>query len=166
MTFDQVKNTDRKVARGITIHDGKVLLFHRRNHGYEYYVFPGGGIDPCETPEQTAVRETLEEASCVVEAVKILYVHEHDTEATQTFVLCKYISGEPMLGKGTVEEMNMLSKNSGQFYETHWYDLKDLSNLRIYPIEIYEFLKEDLKNNFQDCPRKLYTKISDLKSWP
>lgn len=166
MTFDQVRNTDRKVARGITIHDGKVLLFHRLNRGYEYYVFPGGGIDPGETPEQTAVRETLEEASCEVKAVKVLYVNEHDTDASQTFVLCKYVSGVPAVGKGTEEEKNMHNKSLGQFYETHWYDLQELPKLRLYPIEVYEFLEEDIKNDFKDCPRKIFTKMADLKSWP
>lgn len=54
----------RPSVRAIIIKDGKVAMVHSLK--YDYYKFPGGGIEPGETQRQTLVRETLEEASLVV----------------------------------------------------------------------------------------------------
>ena len=54
----------RPSVRTIIIKDGKLAMLHVLR--YDYYKFPGGGIEPGETHEQTAVRETLEEAGLVV----------------------------------------------------------------------------------------------------
>ena len=60
----------RPSARCINIKDGKVAMVHSRM--YDYYKFPGGGIEPGETKEEAVIRETLEEAGLVVipESVK------------------------------------------------------------------------------------------------
>ncbi len=58
-----------ETASTLTVHDGKVLLIRRKyppNPGL--WAFPGGHIEPGETPAQAAVRETLEETGCAVEA--------------------------------------------------------------------------------------------------
>ncbi len=46
-------------AGGIVIEAGKLLLLRKRQEGV--VVLPKGHIDPGETPEQTAVREVIEE---------------------------------------------------------------------------------------------------------
>ena len=54
----------RPSARGIVVKDGKVLLNHVDR--FDNYEFPGGGIEPNETPEQAMIREVLEETGRVV----------------------------------------------------------------------------------------------------
>ncbi len=54
----------RHSARCVTIRDGRVAMVHSLK--YDYYKFPGGGIEPGESPEQAMLRETLEEAGLVV----------------------------------------------------------------------------------------------------
>ena len=49
----------RDSARAIIIKDGKVLLVHSKK--YDYYKFPGGGIEPGEDRETALCREVLEE---------------------------------------------------------------------------------------------------------
>jgi len=49
----------RDSARGIILKDGKVLLVHSRK--YDYYKFPGGGIEAGENHETALCREVLEE---------------------------------------------------------------------------------------------------------
>lgn len=54
----------RHSARCITIKSGKVAMVHSIK--YNYYKFPGGGIEEGESNEDTVIRETLEEAGLIV----------------------------------------------------------------------------------------------------
>ncbi len=67
-TKDYDPNGTRKFrpsVRGIIIRDGKVLMIHSLK--YDYYKFPGGGIEPGEEMEQCLCREVAEESGfCVV----------------------------------------------------------------------------------------------------
>ena len=67
------------MARGaiILIEDGRVALI-RRERGEEppYYLFPGGGVEEGETPEDAAVREALEELGLRVALEGLLAIVE------------------------------------------------------------------------------------------
>lgn len=54
----------RPSVRGIIRKQGKVAMIHSLK--YDYYKFPGGGIEPGESQEETLIRETLEEAGLAV----------------------------------------------------------------------------------------------------
>ena len=54
----------RNSARSIIIRDGRVAMV--RSLRYDYYKFPGGGIEPGEDPVQAMIRETREEAGLLV----------------------------------------------------------------------------------------------------
>ena len=54
----------RNSARSIIIRDGKIAMIHSLK--YDYYKFPGGGIENGETPVEAMIRETREEAGLVV----------------------------------------------------------------------------------------------------
>ena len=49
----------RPSARGIIIKDGKLAMIHSIK--YDYYKFPGGGIEKNEQKESALIREVLEE---------------------------------------------------------------------------------------------------------
>ena len=50
-----------KRSAAVLIRDGKILLMHRVKSGKEYFVFPGGLVEPEESPEEAAIREIEEE---------------------------------------------------------------------------------------------------------
>ena len=50
----------RDSARSIIIRDGKIAMIHSLK--YDYYKFPGGGIENGEDPVEAMIRETREEA--------------------------------------------------------------------------------------------------------
>lgn len=50
------------------IENGKLLLLWKRKHSH--FEFPGGKVEPGESAEQTAIRETREEIGCSVELMK------------------------------------------------------------------------------------------------
>ena len=54
----------RDSARAVCVRGGYVALVYSAR--YHYYKFPGGGIEPGETPAQAMMREAMEEAGLVV----------------------------------------------------------------------------------------------------
>ncbi|MCC3355642.1 NUDIX domain-containing protein [Bacillus timonensis] len=50
----------RNRGSDVIIENGKVGLIQRIRHGSAYYVFPGGGVENGETPEDAAKREAFD----------------------------------------------------------------------------------------------------------
>ena len=66
----------RPSVRSIIIKNGKVAMVHSLK--YDYYKFPGGGIEKGESHEEALIRETSEEAGLSVSPCTITeygYVH-------------------------------------------------------------------------------------------
>lgn len=84
----------RDSARSIVLKNGLVAMVHSLK--YDYYKFPGGGIEAGETVAEAMVRETLEEAGLVVipESIKEYgYVHrvqKSKADETERFVQDNY----------------------------------------------------------------------------
>lgn len=80
----------RNSARAIILREGRLAMVHSRK--FDRYKFPGGGMEPGETPVAAMIRETREEAGLVVipETVREYgYVHriqKSDRDATECFV--------------------------------------------------------------------------------
>ena len=80
----------RNSARSIMIRDNKIAMVHSLK--YDYYKFPGGGIEGGEDPVEAMIRETREEAGLVVipETVRAYgYVHRiqrSDKDHTECFI--------------------------------------------------------------------------------
>ncbi len=84
----------RNSARSIIIQNRKVAMIHSIK--YDYYKFPGGGIENGENPIDAMIRETREEAGLVVipESIREYgYVHriqKSDSDETECFVQDNY----------------------------------------------------------------------------
>ena len=84
----------RDSARSIVIRDGKIAMIHSLK--YDYYKFPGGGIENGEDRVEAMMRESREEAGLIIipEAVKEYgYVHriqKSDHDKTECFVQDNY----------------------------------------------------------------------------
>ena len=80
----------RHSARSIVIRDGKIAMIHSLK--YDYYKFPGGGIENGENPVEAMIRETREEAGLIVipETVReygcVHRVQRSDHDPTERFV--------------------------------------------------------------------------------
>lgn len=84
----------RDSARSIIISNGKIAMIHSKK--YDYYKFPGGGIENEEDPFDAMIRETQEEAGLTVipETVKEYgYVHRiqrSDNDPSECFIQDNY----------------------------------------------------------------------------
>lgn len=84
----------RDSARSIIISNGKIAMIHSKK--YDYYKFPGGGIENGEDPFDAMIRETQEEAGLTVipETVKEYgYVHRiqrSDNDPSEFFIQDNY----------------------------------------------------------------------------
>ena len=84
----------RNSARSIIIRNGKIAMIHSLK--YDYYKFPGGGIEAGENPVEAMIRETREEAGLVVipETVREYgYVHriqKSQSNPDETFIQDNY----------------------------------------------------------------------------
>ena len=92
------------VVAGAIIKDGKVFAAQRGNKGKTAYKweFPGGKIDPGETPEQALARELVEELSIKVEVHELItsIVDEYDDVILHIDTYrCSLISGTPTLSE-------------------------------------------------------------------
>lgn len=84
----------RNSARSIIISNQKIAMVHSKQ--YDYYKFPGGGIENGENPVDAMIRETREEAGLVVKPETIKeygYVHriqKSDADAAECFIQDNY----------------------------------------------------------------------------
>ncbi len=84
----------RNSARSIIIRNGKIAMIHSQK--YDYYKFPGGGIENGETAIDAMIRETREETGLIVipDTVREYgYVHRiqrSDNDTTEVFIQDNY----------------------------------------------------------------------------
>lgn len=150
----------RHRATGILIYDNKILLMFRRKSGREYWVFPGGGIEANEDPAEATIRELKEETTVLAEVEKQIYEITLDDGTINRFYLCHYLAGEPKLGLEANEGVNQSENN---FYQPQWVDLNDLKDLILYPLEIRDWLINDLKQGFDNEIKKASFVLADMR---
>ncbi|GGT71598.1 NUDIX hydrolase [Streptomyces lateritius] len=86
---------ERRVAGAVVVHEGRVLLVRRRvAEGQLSWQFPAGKVEPGESCEEAAVRETKEEAGLDVVAVVRLGERVHPITGRQvSYTACEVVGG-------------------------------------------------------------------------
>lgn len=84
------------IAAAVIVQDGRFLLVQRAvSEGSLSWQFPAGEVEAGESPEDAAVRETVEEAGLVVVAKARLGERTHPaTGREMIYVACEVIDGE------------------------------------------------------------------------
>jgi 8-oxo-dGTP diphosphatase len=88
----------RIAAGALVVEDDRLLLVHHRREGaFDFWVPPGGSVDGGEALHEAAVREAAEETSLVVEARELAYVDElligRDTRQCKFWFLARRVGG-------------------------------------------------------------------------
>ncbi|WP_079527401.1 NUDIX hydrolase [Solibacillus isronensis] len=121
----------RDRASVIIVEKDKVALIKRIRDNSIYFVFPGGGIENGETPEEGAKREAYEELGVEVKINECLAKIEYN--GTQHFFLTEIINGT--FGTGQGEEYTDKERARG-IYLPMWVDIKMLSCIDVKPKEV------------------------------
>jgi 8-oxo-dGTP diphosphatase len=84
------------ISAAIIVVGERVLMVRRRvSEGELMWQFPAGGIEPGESAEEAAVRETLEETGLEVKAVRLLGRRVHPkTQRVMSYTACEAVAGE------------------------------------------------------------------------
>lgn len=147
MPDDKRNNVIRAAA--IVIHDQKILLMYRRRLSHIYYAFPGGMVEQGETCQEAVLRELYEETCIKAQLENLLYhirVIDSSKVKEEFFYYCTYVSGVPILQSDSIECKRM--ESGTEFYEPLWVHIDYIKNMLIYPLEIRDWLVEDVKNGF------------------
>lgn len=113
----------------IIVQEGKIALIKRIRGGETYYVFPGGGIEEGETPEEATKREAYEELGVHIE-VKSL-IRQIKYKGMQYYYEAYIIDG--VFGSGKGEEFKRTDRGS---YIPLWLPIHELENVNVKPYEL------------------------------
>lgn len=88
------------VVAGVVVRDGRVMLCQRKKdkHNGLKWEFPGGKLEPGESPEEALRRELREELSIETEVGRVVdavYYRYPDRDVLLLFYRCEIVSGEP-----------------------------------------------------------------------
>ena len=143
-----------RVRAGIVlIKDNKVALIERHRAGLDYFVFPGGGVDEGETPEQAAIRETMEELGIEVAIKQKVAEITLGPKSRQIYFLVEHVSGE--FGTGTGEEFTDSDPNDPDegIYIPIWMPIDELPRrTNIYPSELSRLVVKSVRNGWHKKP--------------
>ncbi|MGV3487112.1 MAG: NUDIX hydrolase [Tuberibacillus sp.] len=132
----------RHRGRAVIIADDQVVLIKRVRDGKVYYVFPGGGIEEGETPEQATVREAYEELGVKVKIKGLLDTVKY--QGIQYFFLAEIINGE--IGPGLGEEYKDSLRKRGT-YTPIWINISDFNHIDVKP----KVIADKVIDRYKDC---------------
>ncbi|PQZ57103.1 MULTISPECIES: NUDIX domain-containing protein [Bacillus] len=119
----------RNRGAAIIIQDGKIALIKRVREGEMYFVFPGGGIEEGETPEEATKREVYEELGIHIQMGHLIATVEYN--GTEYYYDAHIIDG--IFGSGKGEEFKRKDRGS---YIPLWMPVNELENVNIKPYEV------------------------------
>jgi mutator protein MutT len=143
-----------RIRAGIVlINDNKVALIERHRAGLDYFVFPGGGVDEGESPEQAAVREAMEELGIEVAIKQKVAQVQLGKKSRQVYFLVEQTGGE--FGTGTGEEFTDADPRHPQqgIYIPIWMPIDELpQHTNVYPADVSRLVVRSMKEGWLPGP--------------
>ncbi|AET32737.1 NUDIX hydrolase [Pyrobaculum ferrireducens] len=121
------------VASGVLIERGKVLMIRHRRLGV--YIYPGGHVEPHETPLETLKREFEEETGLVVEPVGLLHgiKDENVIERPLPLVVLEEVVKYPEETHIHFDLVYLVRRAGGVLREGMWIDVSEIDEIETYP---------------------------------
>jgi len=123
-------------AAGILIKDGAMLLVKVKDFTGEYWIPPGGGIEPSDQSSKACVvREFKEEAGIDVHVGELICVREFLETHSQRYNAEFFYLIEGFLGTPHLENLAGLN-DEGYIQDIGWVPISELADKRLYPAEL------------------------------
>jgi len=124
ITYKETFDADAKQHQSVRVVllDDKNLVAVLYVGRVKFYTLPGGGIEEGETPEQAAIRETLEETGCESEIIRILGIIEENSKTCDWNGIntCFIMKTKGIKGIQSLTEIELNEET-----EVRWYDLHE-----------------------------------------
>lgn len=117
----------------ILMEDERVALIRRVNSKGVYHLFPGGGVEPGETPEEAALREAQEELGLEVEILGLAAIVEFEGKQ-QRYYWARRVGGA--FGSGTGSELSSPMDSEAGSYAPVWVRRDQLTVHNVRPAEL------------------------------
>jgi 8-oxo-dGTP diphosphatase len=136
---------DHRISAGAIVeHDNRVLLVrHKREDRYDFWVAPGGGAHGNEELTAAAAREVREETGLIVQPNKLAYIEEFyspETRYVKFWFTAALVSGD----------LNTDAPEAQAEYiiEAGWFGQLALSNMQVFPSALINRYWEDRRTEF------------------
>ena len=124
---------DRGVA--VVLDADELLVIRRVRKGRAYAVLPGGGVEPGETPRETALRELAEETGLQGRVSGHLATIDHQDRRAHYF---RVVVDRRPLALGGPERIAASAENR---YRPAWVALARLDELNLQPLEARDLVR-------------------------
>lgn len=121
---------NHRISAGALVeHEGRLLLVRHRKEGvYDFWVAPGGGVQGSESLTDAAEREVREETGLLVVAERILYVEEFHSPETRH---CKFwLKATLVGGRLSVDTPQTTAEH---IVEAAWHAEDQVKTLQVFP---------------------------------
>lgn len=150
---------NHRISAGALVeHNGHLLLVrHRKQDAYDFWVAPGGGVQGAESLIAAAEREVREETGLVVVAERVLYVeefHNPETRHCKFWVQARFIGGEL-----SVEAPEATAE---YIVEAGWHTEDDIRTLQVFPEILQARYWQDRESGFSSGVQYLGLRAMDF----
>lgn len=141
-----------RIRAGIVlIQDNKVALIERHRAGLDYFVFPGGGVDEGETPEQAAIREAREELGIEISVKQKVAEVRLGERSKQVYFLVEQIGGEFGTGAGEEYTGSDPANSEEGIYIPVWMPIDQLPvHQNVYPADVAGLVCRSVEQGWAD----------------
>ena len=166
ITLDDLKQVEQANPKGlkqrisvgaIVIRADEVLLVnHKKEDSYDFWVAPGGGIVGTESQEDAVKREVWEETGLQVDVGELLYIEEFwqpEQREIKLWYLCEFLGGELDASKQEATREHIVA--------ARFVKRAELSKLTVFPHTLTEDVWRD-KNQKPVVPRYLGLREMDF----
>jgi 8-oxo-dGTP pyrophosphatase MutT (NUDIX family) len=140
-------------ASALIVHNCRVLLLYHKK--LDIWLYPGGHVEKNETPEQTVLREVMEETGLKVEIIgqkdKSLADIETDVSVLHNpyAILCELVGNHyhnDIIYLCEISgDLNELKCDKAESNDIKFFGINDLKNIRLFP-NFRRLLEKVLKN--------------------
>jgi ADP-ribose pyrophosphatase YjhB (NUDIX family) len=148
----------RIAAGALVVRDDRLLLVHHRREGaFDFWVPPGGGVIGDEALADAAAREAMEETGLTVEVLALAYIDELIISATRQ---CKFWYLARPVG-GTISTASPAAREE-HIVEARFLAQDELAGKTVFPAVVREEFWGHLREGFER-PRFLAVREAVVK---